>query len=71
MPHVMGEAGKIVAILWVNRDALHSPSLQDRNNKILWVSRLPLVAPNPLVIKWLFTIEGVVPVEVLGASVTG
>jgi hypothetical protein len=51
MPHVTGEAGNIVAILWATRDALHSPSLQDRSNKILWVSRIPLVAPNPLVIK--------------------
>jgi hypothetical protein len=51
VPHVMGEAGDIVAILWAPRDALHSPSLQDRSNKILWVSRIPPVAPNPLVIK--------------------
>ena len=42
MPHVLGEAGNIVAILWARRDALHSPPLHDRNNKILWVSRLPL-----------------------------
>lgn len=51
MPHVMGEAGNIVAILWAPSDALHSPPLQDRNNKILWVSRIPLAAPDPLVIK--------------------
>ena len=51
MPHVMGKAGNIVAILWAPRDALHSPSLQGRNNKILWVSRVPFVAPDPLVIK--------------------
>ena len=51
MPHVLGEAGNIVAILWASRDALHSPPLQDRNNKILWVSRLPLAGPGPLVIK--------------------
>jgi hypothetical protein len=51
MPHVTSEAGSIVAILWATRDALHSPPLQDRNNKILWVSRVPLVAPDPLVIK--------------------
>jgi hypothetical protein len=51
MPHVTGEAGNIVAILWVPRDALHSPPLQDRNNKILWVSRIPPAAPDPLVIK--------------------
>ena len=51
MPHVLGEAGNIVAILWASRDALHSPPLQDRTNKILWVSRLPLTGPGPLVIK--------------------
>jgi hypothetical protein len=51
MPHVMGEAGSIVAILWAPRDALHSPPLHNRNNKILWVSKIPLVAPDPLVIK--------------------
>jgi hypothetical protein len=50
MPHVIGAAGNIVAILWATRDALHSPPLPDLNNKILWVSRIPLVAPNPLVI---------------------
>lgn len=50
MPHVMGAAGSIVAILWADRDALHSPALQDRNNKILWVSKVPPTAPNPLVI---------------------
>lgn len=50
MPHVLGKAGNIVAILWASRDALHSPPLQDRNNKILWVSRIPLVTPDPLVI---------------------
>jgi len=47
----MGEAGNIVAILWASRDALHSPPRPDRNNKILWVSRIPLAAPDPLVIK--------------------
>ncbi len=51
MPHVTGEAGNIVAILWATRDALHAPSLPDMGNKILWVSRIPLVAWNPLVIK--------------------
>ena len=51
MPHVLGEAGNIVAILWASRDALHSPPLQHRNNKILWVSRIPLTRPAPLVIE--------------------
>ena len=50
MPHVMGAAGNIVAILWATRDALHAPPLQDGNNKILWVSRIPLTTPNPMVI---------------------
>jgi hypothetical protein len=27
-----------------------APPLQDRNNKTLWVSRIPLTAPNPMVI---------------------
>ena len=48
MPHVMGEAGNIVAILWA--DPLHSPPLPDRSNKILWVSKIPPPAPDPLVI---------------------
>ena len=51
MPHVLGEAGNIVAILWASRDALHSPPLHDRSNKILWVSRIPLTGLGPLVIK--------------------
>jgi hypothetical protein len=51
MPHVMGEAGNIVAILWATRDALHSPPLPARGNKILWVSRIPFVAPDPLIIR--------------------
>jgi hypothetical protein len=51
MPHVMGEAGNIVAILWADRNALHSPSLRDRGNKILWVSRMVPGAPDPLVIR--------------------
>jgi hypothetical protein len=51
MPHVMGEAGNIVAILWATRDALHSPPLPEPANKILWVSRIPLVAPASLVIR--------------------
>jgi hypothetical protein len=40
VPHVMGAAGNIVAILWATRNALHAPPLPDRRNKILWVSRL-------------------------------
>lgn len=40
MPHVMGAAGNIVAILWAARNALRAPALPNRRNKILWVSRL-------------------------------
>jgi len=41
MPHVMGEQGTIVAILWARSDALHAPSLPGQRNKILWVARQP------------------------------
>ena len=51
MPHVLGAAGNIVAILWADRDALHSPPLPDRSNKILWVSKIPLSAPDALMIR--------------------
>jgi hypothetical protein len=51
MPHVMGQAGDIVAILWAPRDALHAPARPDPHNKILWVSRVPVVAPQDLVIR--------------------
>jgi hypothetical protein len=36
--------------LWAARDALRSPPLQDRGNKILWVSKVPH-APDPLIIR--------------------
>jgi len=40
MPHVLGAAGNIVAILWATPSALHVPPLPGRPNKILWVSRV-------------------------------
>ena len=49
MPHVMGAAGNIVAILWVTPDALHAPALPNRANKILWVSRVS--SPGPMTIR--------------------
>jgi hypothetical protein len=48
MPHVVGRAGNIVAILWATPDALHVPALADRANKILWVSR---VSSGPMTIR--------------------
>jgi hypothetical protein len=51
MPHVMGKAGNIVAIMWASRDALHAPPLPDVGNKILWVSRTAPSGAGPLVIK--------------------
>jgi hypothetical protein len=41
MPHALGRSGYIVAILWADRNPLVSPPLATRNNKILWVARLP------------------------------
>jgi hypothetical protein len=41
MPHVVGRNGLIAAILWADKDALWAPPRTDRNNKILWVARLP------------------------------
>ncbi len=49
MPHVMGAAGTIVAILWATPDALHAPPLPDMANKILWVSRV--FSPGPMTIR--------------------
>src|SRR6266700_6861728 len=40
VPHVMGAAGNIVAVLWSPQHALHSPPLPNVNNKILWVSKV-------------------------------
>ena len=42
MPYALGKSGNIVAILWASHNALVSPPLKDRNNKILWVARAPL-----------------------------
>ena len=41
MPYVLGARGGIVAVLWAQHDPLVTPAPPDRNNKILWVSRLP------------------------------
>jgi len=40
MPYVLGDRGDIVAILWAVHDPLVVPPATDRNNKILWVSRV-------------------------------
>ncbi len=45
MPHMMGAAGNIVAILWATSNALHAPPLPDTANKILWVSRVSWSGP--------------------------
>ena len=51
MPHVLGDRGDIVAILWLPKNALHAPPLPDQANKILWVSRVSLAPPSPLKIR--------------------
>ena len=42
MPHVLGAHDDIMAILWARHDPLVSPALPDRNNRVLWVSRVDL-----------------------------
>ncbi|MFC0528917.1 hypothetical protein [Phytohabitans kaempferiae] len=49
MPYVLGSRGDIAAIIFGY--PLHQPPLPDRNNKILWVSRVPLESGSPLVIE--------------------
>jgi hypothetical protein len=44
MPYVLGARGGIVAVLWAQHDPLVTPTPPGRNNKILWVSKLPLSA---------------------------
>jgi hypothetical protein len=41
-PHVLGARGDIVAVLWARHDPLVIPTPPNRNNKILWVSKLPV-----------------------------
>jgi len=48
MPHVLGKNGNIIAILWARKNALHAPPLPSVSNKILWVSKAPLVPLSPL-----------------------
>ncbi len=49
--HVLGVRDDIAAILWARHDPLISPALPDRNNKILWVSRVALNSVANLQIK--------------------
>jgi hypothetical protein len=46
MPHVLGSASKIAAILWAV--PLQSPPPKDHDNKILWVSRRTPVTRSDL-----------------------
>jgi hypothetical protein len=48
VPFVRGAKGDIVAVLF---GPLTAPPLPDRNNKILWVPRVTLAGPLPLVIE--------------------
>jgi hypothetical protein len=45
MPHVLGRADRIAAILW---DQMVVPSDDKHGNKILWVSRVPVQALSDL-----------------------
>jgi hypothetical protein len=48
MPYVLGARGDIVAVLWARHDPLVTPAPPNRNNKILWVSKLPVPAGSTL-----------------------
>jgi hypothetical protein len=48
VPHVVGDRGDLVAVLFGH--PLHQPPLGHRRNKILWVSRVPVVPGDPLTI---------------------
>jgi hypothetical protein len=48
MPYVLGSRGDIVAVLWARQDPLVTPTPPDRNNKILWVSKVPVTLGSPL-----------------------
>ena len=47
-PYVLGARGDIVAVLWGRRDPLVIPAPPDHNNKILWVSKLPVPVGSSL-----------------------
>jgi hypothetical protein len=51
MPHVLGDHGLIVAVLWGWRRALFAPPLRSSNNKILWISDAPLALGSDLHIR--------------------
>ncbi len=48
MPYALGARGDIVAVLWARHDPLVVPAPPNRNNKILWVSKLPVPAGSTL-----------------------
>lgn len=50
VPHVLGDAGDMVAILWDTHHPLEAPPAADENNKILWVARVG-AADGPLEIR--------------------
>lgn len=58
MPYVLGDRGDIVAILWAIHDPLVVPPAADRNNKILWVSRVGSPVGAPLRIEATLTATG-------------
>jgi hypothetical protein len=48
VPYALGSRGGIVAVLWGRHDPLVTPTPPGRNNKILWVSKLPVALGSPL-----------------------
>jgi hypothetical protein len=56
MPLVLGDDGRIVAIVFGS--PLYAPQKPDRSNKILWVSKEPVVALSDLKIRATRTSDG-------------
>lgn len=40
VPHVLGDRGDIVAVVWAEHHPLVAPPAADRSNKVLWVARV-------------------------------
>jgi hypothetical protein len=71
VPHVLGAHGDIVAVLWATHDPLVVPSPAGRNNKILWVAKLPATVGSDLQIEARQLVGGAAVGPVQRRTVTG
>lgn len=58
VPYVLGDRGDIAAVVWVTHEPLVVPPAEDKNNKILWVSRVSSGDPASLRIRAVLTGSG-------------